>query len=434
MPATVIVGGQWGDEGKAKVVDYLMPDHDVVIRFQGGANAGHTVVNDQGKFAFHQIPSGILYPHVTALLGNGMVVDPVTFLAELEELMTRGVNVSGRILISSAAHLVMQHHRILDNLYETDLKDRSIGSTGKGIGPAYCHKHGRKSLRMGLFLLEKEKIFEEVKRLVVDINRMIKMYGAPPLDAEKLATDFVNLRDLIRPMVVDSQEAVSRFRAEGKRIMLEGAQGTLLDIDHGTYPYVTSSSCTVGGALTGSGLNVKDIDRVIGIFKAYATRVGNGPFPSELEDEIGDQLRERGGEYGTTTGRPRRCGWFDLVAAKYAVGINGLDDVALTKLDVVSNIPEVGICTAYELDGKRIDHFPHDSDELSRCTPVVEEFPGWELDPAAVGSYEDLPEKARRYVEFLEKGMGAKATFISLGPERSNTILRERTYSFDSKR
>jgi len=434
MPATVIVGGQWGDEGKAKVVDYLMPDHDVVIRFQGGANAGHTVVNDQGKFAFHQIPSGILYPHVTALLGNGMVVDPVTFLTELEELMSRGVNVGERILISSAAHIVMQHHRILDNIYETDLKERSIGSTGKGIGPAYCDKYGRRSLRMGLFLLEKGRIFEEVKRRVVDINGVLEMYGTPPLDAEKLATDLVNLSDLIRPMVVDSQEAVSRFRAEGKRIMLEGAQGTLLDIDHGTYPYVTSSSCTVGGALTGSGLNVKDIGRVIGIFKAYATRVGNGPFPSELDDEIGDQLRERGGEYGTTTGRPRRCGWFDLVAARYAVRINGLDEVALTKVDVVSNIPEVGVCTAYELDGKRIDRFPHDSDELSRCKPVFEEFPGWELDPAAVGSYEDLPEKARRYIEFLEQGMGVKATFISLGPERSNTILRDAAYSFDSKR
>jgi adenylosuccinate synthase len=434
MPATVIVGGQWGDEGKAKVVDYLMPNHDVVIRFQGGANAGHTVVNDQGKFAFHQIPSGVLYPHVTALLGNGMVIDPVTFLSELEELMSRGINVSGRILISSAAHLVMQHHRILDNLYESDLKERSIGSTGKGIGPAYCDKHGRKSLRMSLFLLEKEEIFECVKRRVEDINRMITMYGAPPLDAEKQATDFVNIGDLIRPMVVDSQETVFRFKAEGKRIMLEGAQGTLLDIDHGTYPYVTSSSCTVGGALTGSGLNVGDIGRVIGIFKAYTTRVGNGPFPTELDDEIGDQLRERGGEYGTTTGRPRRCGWFDLVAARYAVGINGLHEVALTKLDVVSNISEVHVCTAYELDGKRIERFPHDAGKLSRCTPIYEELPGWELDPKAVGTYEDLPEKACRFVEFIEKGMGVKATFISLGPERDNTILREAAYSFDSKR
>jgi adenylosuccinate synthase len=433
MPATVIVGGQWGDEGKAKVVDYLMPNHDVVIRFQGGANAGHTVVNDQGKFAFHQIPSGVLYPDVTALLGNGMVIDPVTFLSELEELMSRGINASGRILISSAAHIVMQHHRILDNLYETDLKEKSIGSTGKGIGPAYCDKYGRKSLRMSVFLLEKEKIFEEVKRRVEDINGMITMYGAPPLDGEKLATDFVNLGDLIRPMVVDSQELIFRYKREGKRIMLEGAQGTLLDIDHGTYPYVTSSSCTVGGALTGSGLSVRDIGRIIGIFKAYTTRVGNGPFPTELDDEIGDQLRERGGEYGTTTGRPRRCGWFDLVAAKYAVRINGMSEIALTKLDVVSNISEVNICTAYELDGKRIESFPHDAEALSRCKPVFEEFPGWELDPAAAGTYEDLPENARRFVEFLESGMGVKATFISMGPERDNTILREAAYSFDSK-
>ena len=433
MPATVIVGGQWGDEGKAKVVDYLMPNHDVVIRFQGGANAGHTVVNDQGKFAFHQIPSGILYPHVTAVLGNGMVIDPITFLSELEELMSRGVNVSGRIRISSTAHIVMQHHRILDNIYETDLKERSIGSTGKGIGPAYCDKHGRKSLRMGLFLLKKEEIFEEVKRRVEDINRLLVMYGVPSLDAEKLATDFVNISDLIGAMVVDSQEMIFRFKEEGKRIMLEGAQGTLLDLDHGTYPYVTSSSCTVGGALNGSGLNVNDIGRIIGIFKAYATRVGNGPFPTELDDEIGDQLRERGGEYGTTTGRPRRCGWFDLVAARYAVRINGMSEIALTKLDVVSNIPEVSVCTAYELDGKRIDRFPHDVKALSRCKPVCQEFPGWELDPADIETYEDLPENARRFVEFLESGMGVKATFISMGPERDNTILREAAYSFDSK-
>ena len=433
MPATVIVGGQWGDEGKAKVVDYLMSDHDVVIRFQGGANAGHTVVTDQGKFAFHQIPSGILYPHVTAVLGNGMVIDPITFLSELEEIMSRGVNVSGKILISSSAHLVMQHHRILDNLYESDLKERSIGSTGKGIGPAYCDKYGRRNLRMSLFLMKKEEIFEEVKRRVEDINRLIVMYGAPSLDAEKLATDFVNIRDLISTMVIDSQEAIFKFKAEGKRIMLEGAQGTLLDIDHGTYPYVTSSSCTVGGALTGSGLNVKDIGRIIGIFKAYTTRVGNGPFPTELDDELGDQLRERGGEYGTTTGRPRRCGWFDLVAARYAVQINGMSEIALTKLDVVSNISEVNVCTGYELDGKRIDSFPHDVETLSRCKPVYEEFPGWELDPAAIGSYKDLPEQARRFVEFLEERIGVKASFISLGPERDRTILRNAANSFDSK-
>ena len=234
-------------------------------------------------------------------------------------------------------------------------------------------------------------------------------------------------------MVVDTQEAIFKVKEQGIRIMLEGAQGTLLDIDHGTYPYVTSSSCTVGGALTGSGLNVKDIGRVIGIFKAYTTRVGNGPFPTELDDEVGDQLRERGGEYGTTTGRPRRCGWFDLVAARYAVRISGMDEIALTKLDVVSNIPEVNVCTAYELDGERIDAFPHDAETLSRCKPVYETFPGWELDPKAIGNYEDLPEKARRFVEFLEEGMGVRATFISLGPERSSTILREAAYSFDSK-
>jgi adenylosuccinate synthase len=431
MPATIIVGGQWGDEGKAKVVDYLMPNHDVVMRFQGGANAGHTVVTDEGRFAFHQIPSGVLYPHVTAILGNGMVVDPIAFLDELEELMSRGVDVSGRLMISTAAQIVMQHHRILDNLYETDLRDKSIGSTGKGIGPAYSDKYRRRGLRMGIFRLKKEEIFDIVKKHVDEVNALLEFYGAPSLSPEKLATDFVNIKDLLAGFLVDTQEALQRMKDEGKRILLEGAQGTLLDIDHGTYPYVTSSSCTVGGALSGSGLNPKDVGRVIGVFKAYTTRVGNGPFPTELTEEEGEQLRERGGEYGTTTGRPRRCGWFDLVAARYAVRTNGIEEIALTKLDVVSNLSEVGVCTAYELGGKRIDSFPQSLEILERCKPVFEELPGWKLDPSATDSYESLPDRAKNFIHFLESRMGVRASFISTGPERKNTIIRDAAYSID---
>jgi adenylosuccinate synthase len=431
MPATIIVGGQWGDEGKAKVVDFLMPNHDVVIRFQGGANAGHTVVTDEGRFAFHLIPSGILYPHVTAILGNGMVIDPIAFLDELEDLMSRGVNVSGRIKISSAAQIVMQHHRILDNLYETDLQDKIIGSTGKGIGPAYCDKYRRRGLRMGVFRLKKEEIFEIVKRHVEEVNALLEFYGAPGLSPVELATEFVNIKDLIADFIVDTQEELNRMKAKGKRILLEGAQGTLLDIDHGTYPYVTSSSCTVGGALTGSGLNAKDVGTVVGVFKAYTTRVGNGPFPTELFDEEGEELREKGGEYGTTTGRPRRCGWFDLVAAKYAVAANGIDEVALTKLDVISGLSEVSVCTAYELDGKRIKNFPQSVEVLQRCKPVYEELPGWKLQPSEADSYESLPEKAKNFIHYLENGMGARISFISTGPERKNTIIREAAYSVD---
>jgi adenylosuccinate synthase len=433
IPATVIVGGQWGDEGKAKVVDFLMPGHDIVIRYQGGANAGHTVVTDAGRFAFHQIPSGILYPHVTGILGNGMVVDPFAFLEELRELMQRGIDVSGRIRISSAAQAVMPYHRMLDNLYETDLKGASIGSTGKGIGPAYADKHMRSGLRMGMFLREKEELFEVVKTRIEWNNKLLALFGAPPLSAEKVASDFVNIKELISSFVVDTQEMVHRMVAEGKRVLLEGAQGTLLDIDHGTYPFVTSSSCTIGGAVIGTGLAPRDIGKVLGIFKSYITRVGNGPMPTELTGGDGNRLRERGNEYGTTTGRPRRCGWFDLVAGRYSVLLNGYDGIALTKLDVISGLPKVRVCTAYELDGNRITSFPQSFEELVRCTPVYEEIPGWDEKGVKAESYEDLPANARHFIERIERGIGVPVSFISTGAGREETIVRSAAYSFDKK-
>jgi adenylosuccinate synthase len=425
MPATVILGGQWGDEGKAKVVDFLMSSHEAVIRFQGGANAGHTVVNDEGTFKFHQIPSGILYPEVTAVMGNGMVIDPFALRDELGELLSRSVAIDGRLLISSAAQVVMPHHKFIDSLMEGELKKNHIGSTGKGIGPAYSSKHSRRGMRMGDFLLSKGDLHELVTRTTEWGNRSVGTFGAPPLSTKKVAADFVNIQELISPMIVDSQELVTRWKKEGKSIMLEGAQGTLLDIDHGTYPYVTSSNCSIGGAITGSGIAPGDISRAIGIFKAYTTRVGNGPFPTELEDETGACLRDKGGEYGTTTGRPRRCGWFDMVAARYSVNLNGLEEIALTKLDVLSGLENIKVCVAYDLDGERIDHFPQNVHLLDRCRPLYEEVPGWPDQELGGSTFEEMPENARAYVRMLEERLGVRASFISTGPERSSTIVRE---------
>jgi adenylosuccinate synthase len=425
MPATVIVGGQWGDEGKGKIVDCLMPRHDVVIRYQGGANAGHTVVTSEGSYAFHQMPSGILYPHVTAIIGNGVVIDPFAFLEELRGLISRGVAVEGRLFISSAAQVVMFYHRVLDNLSESALEGKSIGSTGKGIGPAYADKYARRGMRMGDFLLGKEELYALVRGMFEHGNQYIQMFSAPALPAQKNASDFVNIRDLVSPFIVDTQELVFRMKEEGKRILLEGAQGTLLDVDHGTYPYVTSSSCTAGGALTGSGLAPSDIGRVIGVFKAYVTRVGNGPFPTELRKGEGEMLRERGREYGTTTGRPRRCGWFDLVAGRYAAKLNGLSDIALTKLDVLSGIPRVKLCVAYRVDGEEIRSFPQNASILERCEPEYEELPGWGVGDLEVDSYEALPRNARRYLATIEERLGVRISFVSNGPERDKLFVRE---------
>jgi adenylosuccinate synthase len=427
MPATVILGGQWGDEGKAKVVDYLMPGHDVVIRFQGGANAGHTVVNDRGTFKFHQIPSGILYPGVIGVLGNGMVVDPVSFLEELNGLTGRGVEVDGRLFISSAAQVVMPQHKFLDNLLEGERKKDRIGSTGKGIGPTYSDKHRRSGMRMSDFLLPREPFHALIEEKIAEGNRRVEIYGAPPLSKKQVAAEFMTLRDRIAPFIVDTQHLIHLWKGEGKKILLEGAQGTLLDIDHGTYPFVTSSNCTIGGALTGTGLGPRDIGTVVGIMKAYTTRVGNGPFPTELEDATGECLRERGGEFGTTTGRPRRCGWLDLVAARYAVMLNGFDEIALTKLDVLSGQDTIRVCVAYEVDGRRTEDFPQRADILERCTPVWEELPGWEDAPLGSGAFDSLPEAAREYVMFLERRLDVPITFVSTGPERESTIIRKQS-------
>ncbi|MFO7915699.1 MAG: adenylosuccinate synthase [Candidatus Krumholzibacteriales bacterium] len=424
MPASVIIGGQWGDEGKAKIVDFLMSDHDVVVRYQGGANAGHTVVKDGARFAFHQIPSGLLYSHTTGVLGNGMVIDPFSFLKELEEIVSQGINVEGRLFISSAAQVVMPYHSIFDNLRESDRKEMKIGSTGKGIGPAYTDKHARSGMRMGDFLLEKEELFSTVVKLVKEANREMAIYKAPELSPKKVAADFINIRDVMGHFIRDTQTMLSELRKQGSRFMLEGAQGTLLDIDHGTYPFVTSSNSSVGGAISGSGLPPSMLERVIGIYKAYVTRVGRGPFPTELQDQYGEKLRTRGNEFGTTTGRPRRCGWFDLVAARYANNINDFSEIALTKLDVLSGLEKIRICTAYQVDGERIKHFPTSAPVLEKCKPVYMEMPGWDEQELG-GSYEQLPVNARSFVEKIEEELETRISFISTGPGRKETIIRD---------
>lgn len=425
MSATVIVGGQWGDEGKAKIVDFLMSEHDAVIRFQGGANAGHTVVTGGKKFAFHQIPSGILYPDVTAILANGMVIDPFYFLEELNELISNEVDVEGKLFISSAAQLVMPYHKILDSLNENDLKENSIGSTGKGIGPAYSDKYSRRGIRMESFLLKKKELFDLVAEKVEYANKTLEVFNAPVLSPQKIAAEFVNIKDILVSFIKDTHLMVSDMVSQNKRILLEGAQGGLLDIDHGTYPYVTSSNCTIGGAISGSGIAPSNIKRTIGIFKAYTTRVGNGPLPTELKDENGEYLRERGNEYGTTTGRPRRCGWFDLVAARYITKINGLKEIAFTKLDILEGMPKIKICVAYEVDGERINNFPSNLRILEKCKPVYEEMAGWKAGGNMTGSYQTLPAEARKYIERVENELGVHATFISVGPDRTETIIRE---------
>ena len=424
MPASVIIGGQWGDEGKAKIVDFLMSDHDVVVRYQGGANAGHTVVKEGTRFAFHQIPSGLLYPHTAGVLGNGMVIDPFSFLRELEDIISQGVNTEGRLFISSAAQVVMPYHSIFDNLRESDRKENKIGSTGKGIGPAYTDKHARSGMRMGDFLLEKEKLFSRVVKLVKEANRKMAIYKAPELSPRKVAADFINIKDVMGHFIRDTQPMLNEFRMQGKRIMLEGAQGTLLDIDHGTYPFVTSSNSSVGGAISGSGLPPSVLERVIGIYKAYVTRVGRGPFPTELQDQYGEKLRSKGNEFGTTTGRPRRCGWFDLVAARHSNYINDFSEIALTKLDVLSGLENIRICTAYRIDGEEMEYFPSSAAVLEKCEPVYTDMPGWEEQELG-GSYEDLPVNARRFVEKIEEELDTRISFISTGPGRKETIIRD---------
>jgi adenylosuccinate synthase len=423
MPASVIVGAQWGDEGKGKITDLLSEKADVVVRYQGGNNAGHTIVVGDNKFALSLIPSGVLYPTVIPVIANGCVVDPKVLLDEMETLRRRGIDPS-RVLVSGNAHLIMPYHRKLDAVIERYLGDAMIGTTKRGIGPAYMDKYSRFGIRVqDLF---DRRIFRDKLEVVLrDKNKQLtKVYNQLPLDLEDIYTEYLEYAEKLAGHVTDTSLVVWEAVRDGKNVLFEGAQGTLLDIDHGTYPFVTSSNPTAGGAPVGSGIGPKDIDNVIGVVKAYISRVGTGPFPTELDDEIGDRMIDIGGEYGTVTGRRRRCGWLDTVALRYAVRVNGLTEIALTKLDILSHFDTIKVATAYRSGDERYTEMPRQQRVLYTCTPEYEEHQGWGDDISAVTSYSDLPQAARDYVERIEEIAGVPIKTVSVGPSRAATLNR----------
>jgi len=427
MPAIIVVGAQWGDEGKGRVVDGLAREAHIVARYNGGDNAGHTVVALGHILRLHLVPSGILHPHVTCLIGAGVVVNPVQLAAELDELAALGVDVGPeRVKLAAAAHIILPTHRALDGAREAARGQEAIGTTRRGIGPVYADKAARVGLRAGQ-MADPEEFGERVRALVQAHNRLLQEhYGLEPLSVDETVAESVALARRLRAYLTDGSELVARALAAGQTVLCEGAQGTLLDLDHGTYPYVTSSSCVAGGALTGLGFGPQAVARVIGVAKAYTTRVGAGPFPTELTDAIGDRIRQAGGEYGTTTGRPRRCGWLDLPILRYAVQINGLTELALTKLDVLTGIQPLKVAVAYERGGERIERFPGEwgAEEVARWHPVYEELPGWTEEIRSARRWEDLPATARAYVERIEEAIGVPVTLIGVGPERGEVVRR----------
>jgi adenylosuccinate synthase len=420
MPATLIVGTQWGDEGKAKVIDYLAKETDIVVRYQGGANAGHTVKVGEDKYIFRLIPSGILYPKTICVLGGGMVIDPDAMFEEIAELEAKGIEPAGRLRIADNAHLLMPYHKEIDVRSEEASGAHKIGTTKRGIGACYSDKVNRQGIRIGM-LYNDEFFVSILPRLIEQKNRLLtRMYDAPPVDLAVMKDKLLNLRERLRDMVVNAPYYLNMELASGKRVLLEGAQGTMLDLDFGTYPYVTSSNPTTGGALTGSGVSFQYLKSVIGIAKAYSTRVGEGPYPTECFGEEGEILRKAGNEFGSVTGRPRRCGWFDAEVVRHAARINGLTSLALTKIDVLDSFKTIKVATGYELDGKRIDYFP--SCNVANVKVIYEEFPGWNEPTSHVTKLKNLPKNARRYIEAIAKFCGVPIAWVSVGPGRENTI------------
>ena len=416
-----VLGAQWGDEGKGKIVDLLTPHVSIVARYQGGHNAGHTVYVHGRKFVLHLIPAGILHDTVTCVIGNGVVVDPQALFAELEELGRHGIEAGRRLLISDKAHLILPYHRDLDLLAEARRGERRIGTTSRGIGPAYEDKIARRGIRV-CDLADPAALADEVRENVEARNHLI---GDSMLDWRPVLDDLLACGERMRPWIGDVSRYLWNAMAEGRAIMFEGAQGTLLDIDHGTYPFVTSSNASIGGVCTGLGVGPRAIDGVLGVAKAYTTRVGEGPLPTELTGAMGDRLRDTGQEYGASTGRPRRCGWYDAVAVRYAVRINGLDALALTKLDVLDGLDDIQICTAYRLGGGTITDLPSDTAQLAACEPVYETLPGWTTPTRGIRRFEELPAAARRYIARLEEVSGVPAAIVSTGSDRDETIIRE---------
>ncbi len=423
MPAVIVLGAQWGDEGKGKATDQIGQQTDLVVKYNGGNNAGHTVVVDGEKYALHLLPAGILSPGVTPIIGNGVVIDLEVLFQEIDEVSARGIDCS-RLLISSAAHIIPSYNKVMDRSTEKFLGARQIGTTGRGIGPTYADKMNRIGIRIQ-DLFDPSILSQKVCGALVNKNHLLSgVYGLDPIDPDVVTAELLSYADRIRPMVADASLVVNDALDAGKTVLFEGGQATMLDIDHGTYPFVTSSNPTAGGALTGTGVGPTRIDRVVGVAKAYTTRVGEGPFPTELTDEVGDALRTKGGEFGVTTGRPRRTGWFDAVVVRYATRVNGLTDICLTKLDVLTGYEKIPVCVAYEVDGTRVDEMPLDQSSFHHAVPIYEELRGWSEDITDVTSFEDLPQAAQDYVHRLEEVSRCRISSIGVGPGREATIVR----------
>ncbi len=423
MSVRVIIGAQWGDEGKGKIVDLLSDKTDFVVRYQGGANAGHTLKFDDKKVVLHLIPSGIFNGDAHCIIGNGVVIDPIALVKELKGVTDLGFNLEGRFFISQTAHVILPYHKLLDQLKEKKRGGDAIGTTGRGIGPAYVSKVSRVGIRM-VDLLDKEVLLKKISQNIADINFALEnLYHENKLSSEKLLAELDDAITTLSPYIINTTNVLHEALDDDKSILLEGAQGCLLDVDHGTYPFVTSSSPTSGGACTGSGIPPTAITHVMGITKAYCTRVGNGPFPTELLDETGDELRKKGSEFGATTGRPRRCGWLDLVALKYACRINGINELTLTKMDVMDGFKEIKVCTSYKINGVETTTFPLCLDEIEQVEPVYTSLPGWDIDISGMTSWDDLPDSAKSYILFVENYLNVKFTIISTGPKRTETII-----------
>lgn len=422
MPVTIVLGASWGDEAKAKIVHSLAKNADAVVRFQGGCNAGHTVIHNSQKIIFHTLPIGILYPKSLCIIANGVVVDPFQLLAEIEEVEKIGYTIKNRLFLSSQAHITLPIHRFLDGKIENASKT-TIGTTRKGIGPTYTDKYARLGIRMSDLLNQ--------GHLAARIDNLISYHKCHLGDwlqqnsIEEMTARLLSAGKKLQEYVTDTPYLINKLLADGKELLYEGAQGTLLDIDFGTYPFVTSSNTTLGGAIAGTGINYKEIHRVIGVIKAYFTRVGNGPFPTELKDDTGDYIRNKGNEYGATTGRPRRCGWFDAVAARYATMINSFDEIALTCLDVLSGLETLKICTQYRINGKVIEQFPLAEETLSQATPEYRSLSGWEKDISQIKDFSDLPSSAQKFIYTIEELIGRKVSIISVGPKKEQTIFRD---------
>lgn len=422
MSVSIIVGAQWGDEGKGKIVDMLSEKIDIVARYQGGANAGHTVVIGDKTYVLHLIPSGIFQKNVQCVIGNGVVIDPVALMEEIEMIRSFGIKIDGRLFISHNAHLIMPYHKLLDNIREQG--EQKIGTTGRGIGPAYIDKYMRTGIRV-VDLLDRKILREKLTRNIEEKNQILsKVYGRTEIDIDKIVNEYQEFDKKIDPFITDTSALLNNALRKKKKILAEGAQGALLDVDHGTYPFVTSSNPTSGGACTGLGIPPTSVKSIIGIVKAYSTRVGNGPFPTELNDTTGEELRKIGHEFGATTGRPRRCGWLDMVSLKYSLMVNGISEIALTKLDVLDSFDEIKICVAYKKDGKVLKSFPTDVQTLNTVEPVFQSYKGWNETISETKKWKQLPKRTTKYVETIEKLSGVKISIVSVGARRDQTIVR----------